>query len=129
MIGQPRMPRLEGSYDSVGVQIIEVPGGCRAKVFYPCQPTEGLEEAPYCSDGRTTSDSMAGLVGFRQVGLSFLLAHLAAAPSGCWRDAPPVADKLPLLVYSHGFVRSAASKPLRVQCPLCLPVLMVVSAC
>ena len=50
---------------------------------------------------------MAGLVGFRQVGLSFLLGHLADARSGCWLDAPPAqlaeGRGMPLLCYSHGF--------------------------
>uniref|UniRef100_A0A7S3Q643 1-alkyl-2-acetylglycerophosphocholine esterase n=1 Tax=Chaetoceros debilis TaxID=122233 RepID=A0A7S3Q643_9STRA len=56
---------------------------------------------------------MAGLVGFRQLGLSFLLAHLADASSGCYDkvSAPIIKnDKtnakegtFPLLVYSHGF--------------------------
>ena len=50
---------------------------------------------------------MAGLVGFRQLGLSFLLAHLAEAESGTWLDAPPAqlrpGEKLPVLIYSHGF--------------------------
>jgi pimeloyl-ACP methyl ester carboxylesterase len=46
---------------------------------------------------------MAGLVGFRQLGLSFLLAHLADAPSGCYDKAVPVNEKLPLLIYSHGY--------------------------
>jgi predicted dienelactone hydrolase len=42
---------------------------------------------------------------FRQLGLSFLLGHLADAPSGCWLEAPPhrTAGALPLLCYSHGF--------------------------
>ena len=105
VIGQPRMPALTGPYESIGVQIVEVPGCCRAKVFYPCEPVVGLEEAPYCTDGRQSSDSMAGLVGFKQLGLSFLLAHLADAWSGCLKDAPPISQgtALPLLVYSHGF--------------------------
>lgn len=59
--------------------------------------------AGYCTDGRATSDGMAGLVGFRQLGLSFLLAHLADADSGCLQDAPPMQEKFPLLVYSHGY--------------------------
>jgi hypothetical protein len=100
VIGQPRMPALTGPYESIGVQIVEVPGCCRAKVFYPCEPVVGLEEAPYCTDGRQSSDSMAGLVGFKQLGLSFLLAHLADAWSGCLKDAPPISQgtALPLLV-------------------------------
>lgn len=106
VIGQPRMPQLEGPYSSVGVRLVEVPGGCRVKVFYPTEPAQGLNDAPYCTDGRKTSDGMAGLVGFRQTGLSFLLAHLADAKSGCLLDGPPTSvdgKKLPLLVYSHGF--------------------------
>jgi len=48
---------------------------------------------------------MAGLVGFRQLGLSFLLAHLAGASAGAVLDAPAITDTtLPLLVYSHGYV-------------------------
>lgn len=103
VIGQPRMPKLEGPYKAVGARFVEIPGGCRAKVFYPAESTEGFQDAPYCTDGRNTSDGMSGLVGFRQLGLSFLLAHLATAQSGCSLDAPPVGEKFPLLVYSHGF--------------------------
>ena len=79
--------------------------------------------APYCTDGRQTSDGMAGLVGFRQLGLSFLLEHLADACSGCIQDAPIIQNddaNLPLLIYSHGyggnmdmatyFMRTMASK-------------------
>ena len=104
VINQPRLPPISGSYEHVGVRIANV-GGARVKVFYPAAGPSSAT-APYCTDGRTTSDGMAGLVGFRQLGLSFLLAHLADAPSGCWLDAPPVAtpsERLPLLVYSHGF--------------------------
>lgn len=103
VIGQPRMPELQGPYPSVGVRLVEVPDGSRAKVFYPAKRSEGLTDALYCTDGRKTSDGMAGLVGFRQLGLSFLLAHLADAQSGCQLNAPPTDEKLPLLVYSHGF--------------------------
>ncbi|KAK7254121.1 hypothetical protein SO694_00008250 [Aureococcus anophagefferens] len=58
-------------------------GRAGAKIFYPAPPGATGEDAAYCADGRATSDGMAGLVGFRQLGLSFLLAHLADAPSGC----------------------------------------------
>ena len=116
VIGQPRMPPVTGPFCTVGVRIIRVEGvgggdSCRAKVFYPAQDPEeedreppAFADAPYCTDGRETSDGMAGLVGFRQLGLSFLLAHLADATSGCRLDAPPDATSaLPLLVYSHGY--------------------------
>ena len=68
--------------------------------------------APYLSDGRQTSDGMAALVGFRQLGLSFLLGHLADASSGCIQDAPMIDtskttmnnnNPLPMMVYSHGY--------------------------
>jgi len=52
-----------------------------------------------------TSDGRAALVGFRQLGLSFLLGHLADASSGCQHDAM-INDSntnLPLLIYSHGY--------------------------
>ena len=76
-------------------------------MFYPASSPSSTE-APYSTDGRKTSDGMAGLVLFRQLGLSFLLAHLASAPSGTWLDAPPAHAAAeeplpPLLVYSHGF--------------------------
>ena len=38
-----------------------------------------LKMAPYCTDGWQTSDGMAALVGFWQLGLSFLLGHFADA--------------------------------------------------
>ena len=105
VIDQPRLPPLAGEFDSVGVRYASC-GGARCKIFYPCSKPAG-EAAPYCTDGRETSDGMAGLVGFRQLGLSFLLAHLADAPSGCELEASPAEvapeERLPLLVYSHGF--------------------------
>ena len=101
--GQPRLSALNGPHQFVGVKYCRV-GGARAKLFYPAKAASE-REAPYCTDGRDTSDGMAGLVGFKQLGLSFLLAHLATAPSGCWSDAPPIDAEapLPLLCYSHGF--------------------------
>jgi len=112
VINQPRLPQLPSSTtNAVGSRVIRLPtSGARVRLFYP---TPTLHEphpndAPYCTDGRETSDGMAGLVGFRQLGLSFLLAHLADAPSGCYRDVPPLeggggGKGLPLLVYSHGY--------------------------
>ena len=107
VIGQPRMPPLVGPNQAVGCRIARVrtgesDGACRAKIFYPAAIDTGVD-APYCTDGRETSDGMAGLVGFRQLGLSFLLAHLANAPSGCVLDAPPSEGSFPLFVYSHGY--------------------------
>ena len=105
VIGQPRAPVLARP---VGCRVARVrardgSGSCRVKLFYPAVDAAAGEDAPYCLDGRETSDGMAGLVGFRQLGLSFLLAHLADARSGCVRDAPPAAARSPVLVYSHGF--------------------------
>ena len=102
-INQPRLPPISAApFEHVGVKYVRC-GGARVKVFYPASRPSDVA-APYCTDGRTTSDGMAGLVGFKQLGLSFLLGHLADANSGCWLDAPPAPDeKLPLLVYSHGF--------------------------
>ena len=107
VFNQPRLPPLTGPFKEVGVRYSRA-GSARVKTFYPAalpDSSTSLAEAPYCTDGRATSDGMAGLVGFRQLGLSFLLAHLANAHSGCWLDAPPVQPErpLPLLVYSHGF--------------------------
>ena len=107
VVGQPRMPPLTGTYDRVGVRVVRVNAGggsVRAKVFYPALDAEGIADADYCTDGRVTSDGMAGLVGFRQLGISFLLAHLASAKSGALLDAPPVRDaRFPLLVrWSRG---------------------------
>jgi hypothetical protein len=102
VIGQPRLPPVSGPFKEIGVKYVRV-GGARCKVFYPAD-APGEIVAPYCTDGRATSDGMAGLVGFRQLGLSFLLGHLADAPSGCWLDAAPARTaQLPLLCYSHGF--------------------------
>ena len=106
VIDQPRLPPIRGEYETVGVHYARC-GGARVKVFYPASSPSSTE-APYSTDGRKTSDGMAGLVLFRQLGLSFLLAHLASAPSGTWLDAPPAHAAAeepppPLLVYSHGF--------------------------
>lgn len=103
-VGQPRLPPLVGApFEHVGCRYTRC-GGARVKLFYPASSASGVA-APYCTDGRETSDGMAGLVGFKQLGLSFLLGHLADAKSGLWLNAPPVAtsERLPLLVYSHGF--------------------------
>jgi len=102
-INQPRLPPISGAFEHVGVKYTRC-AGARVKVFYPAARPSDVA-APYCTDGRTTSDGMAGLVGFKQLGLSFLLGHLADADSGCWLEAPPAAadERFPLLVYSHGF--------------------------
>ena len=102
-IGYPALPPLTGRYDAIGCRYTRV-NGARAKIFYPASGPSSTE-APYCTDGRATSDGMAGLVGFRQLGLSFLLGHLADGRSGCWLEAPAQreAGALPLLCYSHGF--------------------------
>lgn len=111
VINQPRMPKIN---KSVGSTVTRLPSGARVRLFYPTSYTKEEEEtmmAPYCTDGRQTSDGMAGLVGFRQLGLSFLLAHLATASSGCIEDASTISSSLssseeekglPLLIYSHG---------------------------
>jgi len=126
-------PKTIPSAVAVGSGVIRLPtSGARVRVFYPAasittqpQPqqvtnnsktgfieTENYTIAPYCTDGRKTSDGMAGLVGFRQLGLSFLLAHLANASSGCYENIPPLPSAasgsttttgMPLLVYSHGY--------------------------
>jgi len=119
VINQPRMPSLENDAH-VGSSILRLPSGARMRLFYPANYTEALSNhnnvhdatsvtmAPYCSDGRQTSDGMAALVGFRQLGLSFLLGHLADASSGCIHDAhianaSKENNPLPLLIYSHGY--------------------------
>ena len=103
VINQPRVPEIDAPVGCKFTRIGDAGRSCRAKIFYPAAAGATGEDAAYCADGRATSDGMAGLVGFRQLGLSFLLAHLADAPSGCVLDAPPAAGKFPLLVYSHGF--------------------------
>ncbi|KAL7510036.1 hypothetical protein ACHAXN_007803 [Cyclotella atomus] len=106
VINQPRMPPISRS---VGSSVWRLPSGTRVKLFYPTERSSDdnyLESdimAPYCTDGRQTSDGMASMVGFR-LGLEFLLAHLANASSGCVADAPiQLTNDLPLLVYSHGY--------------------------
>lgn len=107
VIGQPRLPDDEDFLFPVGSEVLRLPkSGSRVRLFYPCTKDEQPRPSntSYCTDGRATSDGMAGLVGFRQLGLSFLLAHLAEADSGCYENAPKYAkEKFPLLVYSHGY--------------------------
>ena len=53
----------------MGCRVVRVPtaeGSCRCKIFYPAVAVEKGLDAAYCTDGRATSDGMAGLVGFRQ---------------------------------------------------------------
>ena len=125
VIGQPRLPSDDTLYSDrqVGSKVIRLPGlGSRLRVFYPISDDyanqisvniSSKSDCRYCTDGRATSDGMAGLVGFRQVGLSFLLAHLADAHSGCYIDEDDntandsvlafCKEGAPLLVYSHGY--------------------------
>ncbi|KAL9189572.1 hypothetical protein ACHAXT_009247 [Thalassiosira profunda] len=105
VINQPRMPSID---TEVGSQVIRLPSGARVRLFFPANCTDASSTmAPYCTDGRQTTDGMAGMVGFRQLGLSFLLGHLAEASSGCIQDAPMIftdtESDLPLLIYSHGY--------------------------
>ena len=131
VINQPRIPMIDDNI-SVGSSVLRLPSGTRVRLFYPTNSTIDASSkstttyAKYCTDGKQTSSGMAGMVGFRQLGLSFLLEHLADASSGCIQDAVPVSDEntennnLPLLIYSHGyggnmdmstyFMRTMASK-------------------
>ncbi|KAL7540155.1 hypothetical protein ACHAWF_006610 [Thalassiosira exigua] len=106
VIDQPRIPPVDSA---VGSSVMRLPSGARLRLFYPTKSSTG-DMSPYCTDGRQTSDGMAALVGFKQIGISFLLGHLADASSGCIQDAPTIDltsgtsdNSLPLLVYSHGF--------------------------
>ena len=116
VLNHPRMPRVDVP---AGSAVLRLPSGARVRLFYPAAEAgdgSATTMAPYCTDGRQTSDGMAARVGFRQAGLSFLLGHLADACSGCIQDAPlRRADdtaissenttnvSLPLLIYSHGY--------------------------
>ena len=107
VINQPQLPKVNAA---VGSTVLRLPTyGTRVRLFYPTT-SESLDDAnavmsPYCTDGRQTSDGMARLVKFDALGLSFLLAHLANASSGCVADGPidNTSSDLPLLVYSHGY--------------------------
>ena len=105
VINQPRLPPNHGF--PVGSRMVRLPNlGSRVRLLYPCETATTTTKSSYCTDGRETSDGMAGLVGFRQLGLSFLLAHLADADSGCYENATqltPDRGKFPLLIYSHGY--------------------------
>ena len=106
VINQPRMPSIDDT-TPVGSSVLRLPSGARVRLFYPANSTETSSSdntiAPYCTNGRQTSDGMASLVGFQQIGLSFLLGHLADASSGCFQDAPMTSHKSNLLIYSHGY--------------------------
>ncbi len=112
VINQPQIPPVDVA---VGSTVLRLPNnyGTRVRLFYPTTTAANNNDAavtmaPYCTDGRKTSDGMARLVKFDALGLSFLLAHLANASSGCVEDGPidlsrSDDDELPLLVYSHGY--------------------------
>eukprot|EP00985_Skeletonema_marinoi_P005159 scaffold2223_cov152-Skeletonema_marinoi.AAC.5 len=112
VINQPQMPKLVNA--AVGSTVLRLPTyGTRVRLFYPTT-SEAVNDsnavmAPYCTDGLQTSNGMARLVKFDALGLSFLLAHLANASSGCVADGPihntssNDDEDLPLLVYSHGY--------------------------
>ena len=103
VINQPRMGTIDKE-THVGSTVMILPSGCRLRLFYPTDTTDTTNAfAPYCTDGKQTTKGMAGMVGFRQLGLSFLLEHLADASSGCIKDAPIHENNLPLLIYSHGY--------------------------
>ena len=110
-IGYPALPPLTGSFDTIGCRYTRVNGyatqesnpgladprqvlllsrlslasdSARAKIFYPAS-SPSSREAPYCTDGRATSDGMAGLVGFRS------MLEMPSAPAApC--HLPDVAD-------------------------------------
>jgi hypothetical protein len=109
VINQPQIPPVDVA---VGSTVLRLPNnyGTRVRLFYPTTTAsnnnDAVTMAPYCTDGRQTSDGMARLVKFDALGLSFLLAHLAKASSGCIADGAidfNRNDELPLLVYSHGY--------------------------
>jgi len=102
VVNQPRMGSINKD-TQVGSTVLRLPSGCRLRLFYPTNTTDNTF-APYSTDGKQTTKGMAGMVGFRQLGLSFLLEHLADASSGCIKDAPiHNVNNLPLLIYSHGY--------------------------
>jgi hypothetical protein len=111
VINQPQIPPVDVA---VGSTVLRLPNnyGTRVRLFYPTitasnNTDAAVTMAPYCTDGRQTSDGMARLVKFDALGLSFLLAHLASASSGCIADGAidfnrsDDDDELPLLVYSQ----------------------------
>ena len=114
VINQPQIPSVDVA---VGSTVLRLPNnyGTRVRLFYPTTTAAAnnndaaVTMAPYCTDGRQTSDGMARLVKFDALGLSFLLAHLANASSGCIADGAidfnrsDDDNELPLLVYSHGY--------------------------
>jgi len=103
VINQPRMGTINED-TQVGSKVMRLPSGCRLRLFYPTNTTDTTYSyAPYTTDGKQTTKGMAGMVGFRQIGLSFLLEHLADASSGCIKDAPIQVHNLPLMIYSHGY--------------------------
>lgn len=102
VINHPKASTLD---TEVGSRVVRSPSsGARLRLFYPTNSNETSKPtAPYLTNGKQTSNAMAARVGFEQLGLSFLLRHLATASSGCVEDAPMNNCKLPLLVYSHGY--------------------------
>ncbi|CAJ1362990.1 unnamed protein product [Effrenium voratum] len=82
LLGQPRMPALRGPYQTIGSRLLRL-ANLRCRLLYPADPAAlGAPEAPYLSEGKKTSDAMAGLVFFP----GFLLEHLADAGSGCVQE-------------------------------------------
>jgi len=133
--GRPPAPSIDPSEEAggvavaVGSSVLRLPSGARVRLFYPAgrrnsttTTSSSSSFAPYCTDGRRTSDGMASIVGLHRLGLSFLLGHLAGASSGCVEDAAPAA----MMMIGHDRIRlpSSGEEEVEEEAPPLLPLLV-----
>ncbi|MFV1961187.1 MAG: alpha/beta hydrolase family protein [Acidimicrobiia bacterium] len=80
----------------------ETPGGPRrfmAQVWYPAQPSEGIEPLPWSEDWDVVAPAMSRRLGFP----SWFLNHTKYTVSNGYPSIPIADGTFPVIIYSHGW--------------------------
>ncbi len=80
----------------------ETPGGPRrfmAQVWYPAQPSEGIEPLPWSEDWDVVAPAMSRQLGFP----SWFLNHTKYTVSNGYPSIPIADGTFPVVIYSHGW--------------------------
>jgi hypothetical protein len=82
-----------------GPQPDTTPRRIMVQVWYPAEPTDGVEPGPWTSDLDVIAPAMSRRLGFP----SFFLSHTRYTRSHAFESATPLSGLFPLVIYSHGW--------------------------
>ena len=68
------------------------------RVWYPAQPHEGDQKAPYVYNEKLIGDMVSKGFGIPK----YLMKNLSNINGNSWSEAQPVNEKFPVLIFSHG---------------------------